>query len=231
VYFVYPRQVLAGLVRIAFGLEANQISIPKELDVEHFDVNAKAPDGTTAAQVKVMWQTLLADRFHLVYHRESIVMPVWELTVAKSGVKMLDSSLGKADDPRASPLPEQRQGGPLWFAPGKRMVYSYTRTEDGVTLMTGRQASLAELTFLLEKSLRQPGQSRGVLDKTGLGGTYDFGIQYVAPNDEGRPHNKPTDAGDIFTAVEQYLGLKLENVRRPVEVLVVDKADRVPTEN
>ncbi len=108
-----------------------------------------------------MWQNLLADRFHLVFHRESRVMPVWELTVAKSGVKMLDSSLGKPDDPRASPLPEQKEGGALWLPPGKGSMNYYTRSEDGVTLASGRQARLSELTFFLEKSLRQAGVMGG----------------------------------------------------------------------
>lgn len=230
-YFFFPRQALIQLVMMAYGLEANRVFVPDGMKDERFDINAKAPGGATQEQVRVMWQNLLADRFHLAFHRESRVMPVWELTVAKSGVKMLDSSLGKPDDFRASPLPEQRQGGPLWLAPGKSSMRYYTRLEDGVTLASGRQARLSDLSFFLEKSLRQPGIMQGVLDKTGLTGTYDFGIQFVSPNDEDRPQAKQTDAPDIFTAVERYLGLKIQDVKRPIEVLVVDQADRTPTEN
>jgi uncharacterized protein (TIGR03435 family) len=231
VYFFYPLQSLFGLVRMAYGLELNQVFIPDALKDERYDINAKAPEGTTEEQAKLMWQNLLADRFHLVYHRESRVMPVWELTVAKGGVKMLDSSLGKPDDPRASPLPEQKVGGPLWLPPGITDIRSYTRSDDGVSLMAGRQARLSDVARQLEGFLRQAGDSKGVLDKTGLSGTYDFGIQFVAPRDEDRQYSKPTDALGLFTAVEQYLGLKIEDAKRPIEVLVVDKADRVPTEN
>jgi uncharacterized protein (TIGR03435 family) len=107
----------------------------------------------------------------------------------------------------------------------------YTRSEDGVTLASGWLVRLSDLTFFLEKSLRQPGEIQGVLDKTGLAGTYDFGIQFVSPVEEDRPHSKQADAPGIFTAVEQYLGLKIQDVKRPIELLVVDKADRMPTEN
>ncbi len=53
----------------------------------------------------------------------------------------------------------------------------------------------------------------------------------MSPNDEDRPRSKQADAPGIFTAVEQYLGLKIEDAKRSIEVLVVDNADRVPTEN
>jgi len=107
----------------------------------------------------------------------------------------------------------------------------FTRSEDGVTVAAGRQAPLSDLTFFLEKSLRQPGISQRVVDNTALAGTYDFGIQFVSPVEENRSHNKEPDAPRIFMAVEQYLGLNLRDVKRPVEVLIVDGVDRVPTEN
>jgi len=231
VSFFFPRMALVEVVMMAYGLERNQVFVPNELNDERYDFNAKAPEGSTPDQAKVMWQNLLTDRFHLEYHRESRVMPVWELTVAKGGVKMLDSSFRKPDDPRASPLPEQKVGGPLWLPPGKTDVRSYTRSEDGVSLMAGRQARLSDLARQLEPFLRQGGPIKGTLDKTGLAGTYDFGIQFVSLSNQDRQFAKPTDALGIFSAVEQYLGLKIEDVKRPIEVLVVDKADRLPAEN
>jgi uncharacterized protein (TIGR03435 family) len=173
VSFFFPRMALVEVVMMAYGLDRNQVFVPDALKDERYDFNAKAPEGTTPEQAKVMWQNLLADRFHLVYHRESRIMPVWELTIAKGGVKMLDSSLGKPDDPRASPLPEQKAGGPLWLPPGKTDVRSYTRSEDGVSLMAGRQARISDVARQLEPFLRQPGTIKGMLDKTGLTGTYD----------------------------------------------------------
>jgi len=231
IYFVYPRMALVEVVMMAYGLERNQVFIPNDLKDERYDFNTKAPAGTTAEQAKVMWQNLLSDRFHLKYHRESRITPVWELTVSKGGVKMLTSSLGKPDDPRASPLPEQKLGGSLWLPPGKSEVRSYTRSEDGVSLMAGRQVLLSDLARQLEPFLRQPGVIQGVVDNTGLAGAYDFGLQFVSLNNQDRPYSKATDAPGIFTAIEQYLGLKIENVKRPIQVLVVDQANRFPTEN
>jgi len=224
-------QILKGLVMMAFrDLDQHQIVVPDALNRTEWDVSAKAPPGATEAQIKVMWQNLLADRFHLVYHRESRVMPVWELTIAKGGTKMVESSSGKHDDPRGSPLPEQKQGGPLWISGEKtKFLKYYTRTEDGVTLMAGRAATLDQLRFDLQKSLLLPGDFRYVLDNTGLTGSYDFGIEYIEPKFEGKRPGQE-DFPDIFTAVQRYLGLQLKEAKRPVEVLVVDKAD-APTEN
>jgi len=228
-YLFLPRLALAQMVMTAYGLDAYQVAIPEALKNEHYDVTARAAHGSTPEQVKRMWQSLLADRFHLEFHRESRTMAVWELTVAKDGLKMVDSS--RANDARAAPLAEQKEGGPLWLAPGKPGLRSYTRVEDGVTVAAGRHIGLSELVFFLEKSLRAPGAMKGMVDSTGLTGTYDFGIQFVAPNDQDRPNSKGADAPDIFAAVEQYLGLRIQSVKRPAEVLVVDRADRVPEEN
>ena len=229
--FFYPRMALVEVVMMAYELERNQVFIPNELKDERYDFTAKAPEGTSQEQVKVIRRNLLSDRFHLVFHRESRVLPVWELTVAKGGVKMLDYSPGTPDDPRASPLPEQKAGGPLWQPPGESHVKSYTRSEDGVTLASGRRAGMSQVASFLEPFLGQSGVVKGVLDKTGLTGAYDFGIQFVSPSNEDRQYAKQTDAAGIFTAVEEYLGLKIQDAKRPIEVLVVDAADRAPTEN
>jgi uncharacterized protein (TIGR03435 family) len=216
---------------MAHGLERNQVFVPDALKDERYDITAKAPEGATPEQLKGMWQNLLTDRFHLVFHRETRVTTVWELTVAKNGSKMLDASLGKAEDPRAAPLPEQRQGGSLWLAPGQGPTKSYTRSEDGVTLISGRGARVSDLAFLLERGLRRPGVIQGLLDSTGLTGTYDFGIQFVSLSIEDNPNRKQTSVAGIFTAVEEYLGLKIEEAKRPIDVIVVDSADQTPTEN
>jgi uncharacterized protein (TIGR03435 family) len=114
----FPRMALVEVVMMGYGLERHQVFI-MSCKTNGTISTRKLPRARRRTRVKVMWQNLLADRFHLVYHRESSlvarVMPVWELTVAKGGVKMLDSPLRKSDDPRASPLPEQRAGGPLFL--------------------------------------------------------------------------------------------------------------------
>jgi uncharacterized protein (TIGR03435 family) len=80
------------------------------------------------------------------------------------------------------------------------------------------------LAALLSRTTRMP-----VLDKTGLTGFYQFDLRYA---NEVSPAAEEIPAGpSIFTAVQEQLGLKLESKKGPVEVLVVDHAERIPVEN
>lgn len=116
--------------------------------------------------------------------------------------------------------------------PEKEQSKSYTRTEDIVTLMAGRKTSISSIGRLLNGRLRAFDPKRLVVDKTGLTGTYDFGIQFLDPSGEVRnPAKASTDVPGIFYAVEQYLGLHIEAKNGPVEVLVVDSANLDPGEN
>ena len=81
-----------------------------------------------------------------------------------------------------------------------------------------------KLAMLLSRMTRMP-----VLDKTGLTGFYQFDLRYA---NEVSPGPDETPAGpSIFTAVQEQLGLKLESKKSPVEVLVIDHAEKVPLEN
>jgi uncharacterized protein (TIGR03435 family) len=76
---------------------------------------------------------------------------------------------------------------------------------------------------------------REVVDRTGLSGEYDFDLQFAAPPttgpaDAGIPAAPVDDAASVFTALQEQLGLRLDSTRGPVEVLVIDSAER-PTEN
>jgi uncharacterized protein (TIGR03435 family) len=69
---------------------------------------------------------------------------------------------------------------------------------------------------------------RPVLDQTGLSGGFEFTLDWTA--DDAAATNA-TVGPSIFTAVQEQLGLKLTSTKGPVETIVVDRADRVPTEN
>jgi uncharacterized protein (TIGR03435 family) len=87
------------------------------------------------------------------------------------------------------------------------------------TMTTGRLADI------LSRVLERP-----VLDSTGLKGTYDIELKWT-PDEGQRREGDPDGPSSIFTAVQEQLGLKLEGHRGPVEIIVVDHAERVPTEN
>jgi uncharacterized protein (TIGR03435 family) len=155
-----------------------------------------------------MMQTMLAERFQLKTHRETKELPVYSLMVAKGGPKL-----------------EEAKSGSL-------------RMNWGLGQIAYQSAPLSMLTNTLTQLT-----GRLVLDQTGLTGTYDFTLKWTP--DEGQmqmfrrasdgPVNSEAAASDaigpsLFTALKEQLGLRLEATKAPVEMLVVDHAER-PSEN
>ena len=81
---------------------------------------------------------------------------------------------------------------------------------------------------------------RRVIDKTGLTGKYDFELKWTPTQPSAAPLSPPpqrpesalaADPGpSLFTALQEQLGLRLESEKGPVEVLVIDRAER-PSKN
>lgn len=93
--------------------------------------------------------------------------------------------------------------------------------EHGLRIIAGRRVPMAKLAEALQDPL-----SAFVRDESGLPGNYYFVLEFVP-----RDNSKNVDGVSIFVALQEQLGLKLEKRRRPVEVLVVDHIEKVPTEN
>ena len=177
---------------------------PSWLDSGMYDIIAKA-ESTDASreQIRAMLQTLLADRFKLAVHRENKELPVYTLVIGKTGSKLREAK----DDENYSVTPVGR--GAIAF----------------------QKENMGSLANTLANILGSP-----VSDQTGLKGPYDFKLEWTDATRSQTPGNGnqplPVDSGpDIFAAVQEQLGLKLEAKKGPVEVLIVDHAEKVPTEN
>ncbi|MBZ5675272.1 MAG: TIGR03435 family protein [Acidobacteriia bacterium] len=96
-----------------------------------------------------------------------------------------------------------------------------TNTNTGRGTIKGTNVSMADLAGLLSRQLDQP-----VQDQTGLPGVLDISLEW-SPD----PAQADDRATSLFTALQEQLGLKLQAQKVTVEVLVVDHAERVPTEN
>ena len=186
------------------------INVPKWGDSDHWDIQGKISDYDPALAKKMtkeqdrgMLQELLATAFHVRAHRETKVLPVYELVVAKDGVKMAEN-LVKDTDPDA----KGRTGSIM--------------TNDG------KIEALGITTDQLAHSL-QGIVERNVIDKTGLTGKYDFKLKWT-PEHQGATKLDDDAATSIFAAVQEQLGLKLQPAKAPVETLVVDAAE-LPSEN
>ena len=192
-------------------------------------------------KAQIMMQGLLVDRFQLKSHRETRELPVYELTIAKSGFKLKEVPAPALPRPGAAPPPPPPPPPPPGTAPPTDPAALPTPPPGGLmTVGTGMAASavqVASLASALSQLLGRP-----VIDKTGIKGYYDFKFVFSR---EGIPNNAPAppppagpaaglDASDpmpsIFTSSQERLGLKLDSSKGPVEVLVIDSVSR-PTEN
>jgi uncharacterized protein (TIGR03435 family) len=173
----------------------------------------------------LMVQSLLEDRFRLKVHRETREVPVYELMFAKAGNAgpklKLSADQGPVED---GALPQPGPGGP---APRGSLRLNPERG-----YLEGNGIPVAELAHILSE---QGVLSRPVIDKTELKGLYDFKLEWTPEPGLGTvasgvseppPLFADISRPSIFTAIQERLGLKLESVRRPVEVLIVDRAEK-----
>jgi uncharacterized protein (TIGR03435 family) len=80
--------------------------------------------------------------------------------------------------------------------------------------------------LLLSRQLRQP-----IIDLTGLTGLYDFHLEYAPDDPTGAAAADSSPLPDIYDAIEEQLGLHLESKKTPIDIIVIDRADRVPIAN
>jgi len=102
-----------------------------------------------------------------------------------------------------------------------------TATQTGtMTEVTFKNQPISRLAGMLTARMDRP-----VIDMTGIEGVYDYTIETGGLGFNGQPPADPTAGPSIFTAVQDNLGLRLESQKAPIEVLVIDAADRIPVGN
>ena len=196
---------LTSCIRWAYKLNAFEIA---PVDGEpRYDITAKAPAAASEDQMRVMLQSLLTDRFKLAFHKQTKETPGYVLVKGKGPVKLTPS-----------------EGGGEGSMTGAGVVFE------------GHKMPLSRLADIVASALRTP-----VVDMTGLDGHFDFKLDlrpYVVQRQADAPavsRDAPgmTDAlVDMATsALQDELGLRLEARKVQLEVLVVDHAEKTPSEN
>jgi uncharacterized protein (TIGR03435 family) len=218
------------LIQRAYGVQAFQVvGGPAWRNTTGYDIAAKPEGNTDRKQMWLMLQTLLADRFKLTLHRETRELPVYDLKVAKGGSKlpMAKAVVCVSRTPGAPPAPP---------APGQADC-GYVAGPLGLTALLQFQGSKVRMADFISKLALVMG--RPVLDKTALTNEFDLNLSFTAdeatiglpgfggPGDPGGT-KLATDPNlpNIFAALQEQLGLKLVSAKGPVEVLVIDHAER-----
>ena len=218
---------LRMLIMRAYKVKDFEISGgPGWMNSDRFDIAANAPaSGLDEARFKLMLQGLLSDRFKLAKHTETKQMPVYALLNASNGSK-LPPAAGSCFTPGAPPpaAPGVANSGPPLLPCGGFLM-------DGSRL-EGRKIGMTQFATALSNMMGRP-----VIDKTGYTGIFDVHLEFapegIAPLGGGGfgssslpPEGVESSKPSIYSAIQQQLGLKLESQRGPVEILVIDHAEK-----
>jgi len=201
-------------VRYAYHLQPWRVS-GLEPDDSMYQIDATTDPSATEDQVRLMFQTLLADRFKLAVHRETRELNGYGLVAGRNGPKIHPVSAG--EQPAAMPEWFKGKPGLAVDLEGKAIV----TVEYGQLALTGRRITMAQLAEALQQPL-----GAFVLDQTGLAGRYYVAMQFARQDDPGN-----TEVPSLAAAVQEQLGLKLEKQKGPVEMLVVDHMETEPSGN
>ncbi|MEO8368075.1 MAG: TIGR03435 family protein [Candidatus Solibacter sp.] len=214
---------LKPILMEAFKVRMDQIEGPAWLETECFDIAARMPEGAAKDQLPALLQALLIQRFKLAARKETRTRPGYALLIDKDGPKFKESDSN--------------------FVRGRNNLF-YIGRGPGYGAFKG---SMTLATLARSLSTRLDGQ---VEDLTGLQGKFDIDLAWVpdpsieqaqasasaqAANDPDREDrlrhlpNPPTT--DIFHALRESLGLKLEPRKQQVDTILIDHIERIPTGN
>lgn len=197
---------LKSYIKSAYGV--NEVAGgPPWIDDTTYEIVAKLenPHGVLSGEkndeaLRAALQPLLADRFQLKLHHESKEVPAYVMTVAKRGFKL-------------EPV-DAREG-----------CGTNSKGDGHVVTFAAKCIDMKELSDVLARITRMP-----VSDQTGLKGAYTFSMQWTPDDLKASESSDRPPLPSLFTVLEETLGLKLEQHKTPIDVLVVDSAER-PTEN
>jgi uncharacterized protein (TIGR03435 family) len=192
---------LKSAIRWAYHVMDYQISGPDWLGFERYDIAAKAAGPAAEDQLRLMLQSLLAERFKLTLHRETKELPCFALVAAKSGIKFHES--------------QTTEGEPV-VNPDKTHM---TVEVNGV--------SATQFLEMLSNVLHAP-----VINNTGLSGRYDAKVNFGKYIPDGTGKEGAFDPiSTIINGLQEELGLKVESKKMPIDLLIIDHAEKVPVEN
>jgi len=183
-----------ALIQEVYNLKRYQLTMPPGSNELYYNIEAKTEgeNAPSRAEFRPLLQQLLADRFHLQFHRETREIPVYAMVIGKGGAKFHESETAE---------PPKHYGG----VNGRNQYLEM------------QQATMEELAdgaagFLFTE--------RPVIDKTGLTAKYDIRLE-ATPGFRINNNPQPEDI-NVLDAIQQQLGLKLEPQKASVEIIVVD---------
>ena len=231
-------------MRLAWQVKDYQIVGPEWVASDRWDITAKIPAGANSDQVPEMLQNLLADRFKITFHHDSKEFAVYALIAAKGGIKLKETA-PDPNGPSDTAAPKSNlnvnasgSAAGVFVDLGQGRYYSFADNK-----LVGHKLTMALIADTLSRYMDKP-----VVDMTGApeNTPYDLTFEISAddyrtmlirtairngvtlPPGAERLADLPTDT---LTAAMEAAGLKLDSRKAPQDVMVIDHADKTPTEN
>jgi uncharacterized protein (TIGR03435 family) len=210
--YVLRQASVAEMIASAYKTDVTNVQGgPSWLEMQRFDIQAKAAPGTSEDNLKLMLKSLLADRFHLVVHNGTAPMPAFILAAGKDKTKMKPgSSPGDPPSCEGQPPPPNQPPGAIPTIVVFCRNMTMERFADELHDMAGGYLTVP------------------VINSTGLDGAWDFDLKWTP---RGALDRAGADGISIFDAVDHELGLSLTRQTAPRPVLIVDSVDESPTPN
>jgi uncharacterized protein (TIGR03435 family) len=204
--FVVRNYKVKNLVAFAYNLPPGLVSGgPAWVDIDAYDILAATPGEArpNRDEQMAMMRTLLADRFKLEFHTERKEFAVYALTIAKGGIKFNESTKADEQPLAATIFPAEKA-----FVPA-------------------RNVTMGQFASMLQRGVLD----RPVVDKTNLTAKYDFDLEWAYDDTQftgNLPAIAPENATkpDLFAALQQQLGLRLDSTKATVDVIVIDHAEK-----
>jgi len=218
----YSNVMLRRVLLNAYDVNNYQLIGPDWLNTLRYDINATVPSGASRAQFQLMLRNLLETRFRMRSHWETRELSVYALLVEKNGPKIKATAPAEkrvedqlADVGRA----EGRDGFPEVTLRTPGMVME---TKNGAARITAKEVSMKKLADMLTGQAGRP-----VVDMSGPKGDFSFVLYFTPVGPNAGNSSEP----GLFAALVEQLGLRLEARKVGVAHLVIDGAEKVPTEN
>jgi len=211
--YIDPSVSLSSLIAFAYRIPAyfQLTGLPDWAKRQEYSVSAKPspdfpalPPAGNTEQVRLMMRALLADRFHLKLHTETREEPVYQLELAKGGLKIKEVA---APEPPAGETP---------------VGFAYSNSSGRII---GKKSTITGVAKAIEPHLKRP-----IIDRTGLTGYYDFDISWRALDQSSEPGAGADGLALVISTLQDRLGLRLTKATGPVQYWIVDHVE-TPGEN
>jgi uncharacterized protein (TIGR03435 family) len=196
------------LIVRAFRVRPKEIVGPDWIKDAGFDIAARIPPGTTEDQFRIMLQELLAQRFAMSVHRETKQFPVYVFTAATA-------------------LPKLQPTQGIGYS-GCRILPK-SGSEKAVTLETLVECRNVTMAALAERMPFFAKVNMRFVDASHIEGTYDFDVRWTPAPQQNGPSARSVELrakGALFDALERQVGLKVEEQKSSIEIIVVDHIKR-----